>query len=59
MAKENLSIESLQCIVDYYEKLIVRYPDAVNINDTVDAWKNRLHVAKKKHQQETLDAAAK
>ena len=59
MAEENLSIESLQCIVDYYEKLIVSYPDAINIQDTVDAWKNRLHVATKKQQQETLDAAAK
>ena len=59
MAKESLTVENLQNIVDYYEKLIVRYPDAINMNDTVDAWKNRLHVAKKKHQQETLDAAAK
>lgn len=35
-----LTIEEVDLIIRYYEKLMVSFPDAMNLDDTLKHWQN-------------------
>lgn len=40
--KENLTKEEIQIIVDFYQKLVDKFPDNVTVKDTLQEWHKRL-----------------
>lgn len=47
-----LTIEEVDLIIRYYEKLVVSFPEAMDISETVQHWKDRKsHIIRKQNLQ--------
>lgn len=47
-----LTIEEVDLIIRYYEKLMVSFPDAMNLDDTLKHWQNhKSQLIRKQNEQ--------